>query len=173
MTASAVMNRIRRTCRSLGRLAGPPGPSEPRESQLKGPQARRAGRSGRYGIARRLIQDMAAAASAEAGHQAGWQGHENQPAGGHHALVSPPRPDAPSAQPAGQHRPATTAATSRRRTMIGPGLPHTVQLCIHCRESPAGFWVSHNSGKTVRRPWCLSCCQALDQDRYDVIPFDG
>ena len=31
-------------------------------------------------------------------------------------------------------------------------VPRTVQLCIHCRESPAGFWVSRNDGKTVRPP---------------------
>jgi hypothetical protein len=51
-------------------------------------------------------------------------------------------------------------------------LPHTVQLCIHCRESPAGFWVSRKDGKTVRRPWCLSCCDGLDRGRCDVTPFD-
>jgi hypothetical protein len=58
-----------------------------------------------------------------------------------------------------------------RRAAIA--LPHTVQLCIHCHQSPAGFWVSHKSGQTVRRPWCLSCCQTLDHERCDVIPFDG
>jgi hypothetical protein len=47
----------------------------------------------------------------------------------------------------------------------------TVHLCIHCRESPAGFWVSHKSAKAVRRPWCLSCCDILDRDRYDVVRF--
>ena len=31
-------------------------------------------------------------------------------------------------------------------------LPHTIQLCIHCPQHPAGFWVSRNSGQTVRRP---------------------
>ena len=36
-------------------------------------------------------------------------------------------------------------------TLIAPGLlPHTVQLCIHCRENPAGFWVSRKSAKAVR-----------------------
>ena len=41
----------------------------------------------------------------------------------------------------------------RRARRSFPGLlPRTVQLCIHCRESPAGFWVSSNGGKTVRRP---------------------
>jgi hypothetical protein len=50
-------------------------------------------------------------------------------------------------------------------------LPRTVQLCIHCRESPAGFWVSRKDGKTVRRPWCLSCCDGLDRGRCDVTPF--
>jgi hypothetical protein len=59
-------------------------------------------------------------------------------------------------------------------TLTAPGvLLRTVQLCIHCRQSPAGFWVSRRGGQTVRRPWCLSCCQGLDRDRCDVIPFDG
>jgi len=52
-------------------------------------------------------------------------------------------------------------------------LPHTIQLCIHCRENPAGFWVSRTGGKTVRRPWCLSCCEGLDRDCCDMIPFDS
>jgi hypothetical protein len=56
--------------------------------------------------------------------------------------------------------------------LITPGLlPHTVHLCMHCRENPAGFWVSHKSAKAVRRPWCLSCCDTLDQDRYDMVRF--
>jgi len=59
------------------------------------------------------------------------------------------------------------------RTRILPArLPHTIQLCIHCQDRPAGFWVSRTGGQTVRRPWCLSCCQGLDRDRYDVIRFD-
>ena len=52
-------------------------------------------------------------------------------------------------------------------------LPHTIQLCIHCQHNPAGFWVSRNSSQTVRRPWCLSCCQNLDPGRYHVQPFDS
>jgi len=52
-------------------------------------------------------------------------------------------------------------------------LPHTIQLCIHCRENPAGFWVSRTGDTTVRRPWCLSCCEGLDRDRCDMIPFDS
>jgi len=60
----------------------------------------------------------------------------------------------------------------RRARRSLPGLlPRTVQLCIHCRGSPAGFWVSSKGGKTVRRPWCLSCCDELDRSRCDVIPF--
>jgi len=59
-------------------------------------------------------------------------------------------------------------------TLTAPGmLLRTVQLCIHCRQSPAGFWVSRRGGQTVRRPWCLSCCQGLDRDRCDVIRVDG
>jgi hypothetical protein len=73
----------------------------------------------------------------------------------------------------GQSRPTPATANSRRRAMaaVGP-LPHTVQLCIHCRQRPAGFWVSPMGAATVRRPWCLSCCQDLDPGRCQVIPFD-
>jgi len=60
----------------------------------------------------------------------------------------------------------------RLRTTILPArLPHAIQLCIHCRERPAGFWVSRTGGNTVRRPWCLTCCQQLDRDHCDVIRF--
>ena len=45
----------------------------------------------------------------------------------------------------GQNRPAARTANSRRRTIPTPRLlPYTIQLCIHCRHNPAGFWVSHN-----------------------------
>ena len=74
----------------------------------------------------------------------------------------------------GQSRAAAPATMPRRRLMIAPLLrPRTVQLCIHCRHNPAGFWVSHMGDQTARRPWCLSCCGGLDQSRYHVIPFDG
>jgi len=74
----------------------------------------------------------------------------------------------------GQNRPAPPAMAPQPRMMTAPRLrPRTVQLCIHCHQNPAGFWVSHTSGQTVRRPWCLSCCQWLDPGRYQVIPFDG
>jgi len=33
------------------------------------------------------------------------------------------------------------------------------------------FWVSRPGGKTVRRPWCLSCCETLDRDHCDVTRF--
>ena len=52
-------------------------------------------------------------------------------------------------------------------------LPRTIQLCMHCRERPAGFWIGGKNGQVARRPWCLSCCQALDPGRADVIPFNG
>ena len=62
----------------------------------------------------------------------------------------------------------------QRHTKAAPRLrPHTVQLCLCCRQNPAGFWVSRTSDQTVRRPYCLSCCQWLDHSRYDVIPFDN
>jgi hypothetical protein len=70
----------------------------------------------------------------------------------------------------GQHWPAPAATLPRRRMMIPP---RTVQLCIHCRQRPAGSWASHTTGLTTRRPWRLSCCRGLDQSRYHTIPFDG
>ena len=51
-------------------------------------------------------------------------------------------------------------------------LPHTIQLCVHCRHHPAGFWVSHRGDQSVRRPWCLSCCEDLDPARHQISPFD-
>jgi len=70
-------------------------------------------------------------------------------------------------------RPARTTTNSRRRTMTAARpLPHTIQLCIRCRQNPAGFWVSRNSDQTVRRPWCLSCCQDLDLACHHIKPFD-
>jgi len=74
---------------------------------------------------------------------------------------------------AGQNRPAPATANRRRRTTTtARPLPHTIQLCIHCRRNPAGFWVSRNGSQTVRRPWCLSCCQDLDPDGNRIKPFD-
>jgi hypothetical protein len=103
-------------------------------------------------LAGRFIQDVAAAATVAVGHQLPQPGHGSRSA-------------------AGGHSPAATMA---RRTMTGPGLlPHTVHVCIHCLQNPAGFWVTRMGGQTVRRPWCLSCCQGLDRARCDVIPFDS
>ena len=74
---------------------------------------------------------------------------------------------------ADQPRPTPTTAGSRQRTTtMSRLLPHTIQLCIHCRHNPAGFWVSRNDSRTARRPWCLSCCQELDRDRCDMVPFE-
>jgi len=73
---------------------------------------------------------------------------------------------------AGQNQSAPAATASRRRTITVSGLlPRTIQLCIHCRRNPAGFWVSRDSGQTARRPWCLSCCQNLNPGRCHVQPF--
>ena len=137
------MNRIRRPfARRTGLRAG----------QLTGPAARRRGRPGRDGFAGRFIQDIAAAASVAAGQQLGqrsqgtWRARQNRPA------IADPMPWL-----------GPVAAPGRR--------PHTVQLCIHCGHSPAGFWVSLRGGQTVRRPWCLSCCQGLVRECCDVIPF--
>jgi hypothetical protein len=75
---------------------------------------------------------------------------------------------------AGQNSPAPTTANSWWRTITAPRLlPRTIQLCIHCRARSAGFWVSRTSDQTVRRPWCLSCCQDLDPSCYHVKPFDN
>ena len=140
------MNRIRRICRSLAHLTGPADGVELRASQLAGRAAYRAGGSG-LGFAGLFIRDIAAAASVAAGH--------------------------PVARPDGGTQPATATATTRRRPMTAPRLrPHTVQLCVHCRRRPAGFWVSRKEDQTVRRPWCLSCCPGLDRARCDVTPFD-
>jgi hypothetical protein len=81
-------------------------------------------------------------------------------------------PATSGAAPAGQNRTESTTMSSRLRTMIAPGLlPHTRQLCIHCQQNPAGFWVSQEPARTVRRPGCLSCCDGLDRSRSDVIAF--
>ena len=76
---------------------------------------------------------------------------------------------------ASQNRPTpTTSSSSRRRTITAPRLlPRIIQLCIHCRHNPAGFWVSPSSGQTARRPWCLSCCQDLDPGHYHITPFEN
>ncbi|MGI9006085.1 MAG: hypothetical protein ACR2FU_07775 [Streptosporangiaceae bacterium] len=50
-------------------------------------------------------------------------------------------------------------------------LPRTVQLCVHCRANPAGFWVSGVNAAVVRRPWCLPCCDGLDLAGCEVTPF--
>ena len=74
---------------------------------------------------------------------------------------------------ADQNRPAPTTTNSRRHTITTTRLlPHTIQLCIHCRHNPAGFWVSRIGDQTARRPWCLSCCQDLDPARHHIRPFD-
>jgi len=49
--------------------------------------------------------------------------------------------------------------------------PRTMQICIRCRENPAGFWVSGNTTSVTRRPWCLSCCQHLDWTCCTIAPF--
>jgi hypothetical protein len=138
------MNRIRRTRRPQARLTGSPGTADPRANQI----------TGRDGFAGRLIPDVAAAASVAAGHHLGRPGHR--------------------AGSAVQTWPATTAPRSWWRRVATPGLlPHTIQLCVHCQQRPAGFWIRRHGGQTVRRPWCLSCCQQLDPGRCEVIPFDG
>jgi hypothetical protein len=71
------------------------------------------------------------------------------------SLRSSDEPHPPSIGSPGQPpgRPVPTTTAPRRYTMAAPRLrPHTVQLCIHCRQTPAGFWVSRNGGMPARRP---------------------
>jgi hypothetical protein len=103
---------------------------------------------------------MAAAAQPESPH---WPAH--QP-------LSAPVRTITTSEPRFGMRPQ--APRERLHTRIAPPwLPHTIQLCIHCGERPAGFWVSHAGGKTVRRPWCLSCREGPDQYCCDIIPFNS
>jgi hypothetical protein len=74
------MNRIRRICRWLARLAGPARIVELRASQLTRPPPPRASRSGRESLAGRFIQDVAAAANVAVGHQLGGPAHGTRPA---------------------------------------------------------------------------------------------
>jgi hypothetical protein len=111
--------------------------------------------------------------------------HASQPQSQEPQLASRPRRDglagrftqdlASAASVAvGQNRSAPAATASRRRTItVSRLLPRTIQLCIHCRRNPAGFWVSRDSGQTVRRPWCLSCCQKPGPGCCHVQPFDS
>jgi hypothetical protein len=73
-----------------------------------------------------------------------------------------------------RNRPAITIAVGLLRKLTAPArLPHRVQLCVRCRASPAGFWVTDKGARAVRRPWCLSCCDVLDRGRYDVTGFES
>ena len=70
-------------------------------------------------------------------------------------------PAAPGAAPAGQDWPESMTLSSRLRTMIASGLlPHTVQLCSHCQQNPAG------SGASQER-----ASDELDLSRSEVIAF--
>ena len=79
-------------------------------------------------------------------------------AGGHHYRMAADRLPA--------------SASRRLRVMLIPARkPHTFPVCIHCLVNPAGFWVSGKDSNVVRRPWCLSCCEDLDREHCDMIPF--
>jgi len=65
-------------------------------------------------------------------------------------------------------RPALRRGLFPRRAGLPP---HRYQLCVHCQLNPAGFWVSGSQRAVVRRPWCLSCCQDLDQAACHITPF--
>ena len=90
--------------------------------------------------------------------------------GGHHYRMAADRLPADLSRPPAPSPPAP----GRLRAVLGPGrLPHSFPLCIHCLVNPAGFWVSGTSRSVVRRPWCLSCCEDLDRERCDMVPFGG
>lgn len=76
-------------------------------------------------------------------------------------------PDVGREAPRGRRRRRNNPVT----TIASGLLPRTIQLCVHCQQRPAGFWVRRTGGMVVRRPWCLSCSHELDRDHYDVIPF--
>ena len=82
--------------------------------------------------------------------------------------------------------PARTIATSeprvgvrrqpreRLRTRAVPAqLPHTIQLCIHCRENPAGSWVSRMGRQDGAPALVPVLLRGLDRDRCDMIPFES
>jgi hypothetical protein len=87
----------------------------------------------------------------------------------HSPLPAPARTTV-TAEPHGGARPHPPRETLRT-TILPARLPHAIQLCIHCRQRPAGFWVSRTGGKTVRRRWCPSCCEGVDRNHCDVIRF--
>ena len=120
------------------------------------------------GLTRRAVVLLAchaalpAAAAAPRPEPSPWATHSTRPARARTIVASRP--------PAGAR---SQAPRERLRARVLPArLPHTIQLCVHCRERPAGFWVSRADAKTVRRPWCLSCCEGLDRD-CRMIPFDS
>ncbi len=67
----------------------------------------------------------------------------------HHFRMAADRLPALRLQPQATQRPAAW----RPAVLITPYVPpRTHQLCIHCRQSPAGFWVSNKSDTVVRDP---------------------
>jgi hypothetical protein len=64
------------------------------------------------------------------------------------------------------------AGLRRGRFPLRLGRPsHRFQLCVHCQVNPAGFWVSGSQSTVARRPWCLSCCDALNRTTCHITPF--
>jgi hypothetical protein len=79
-----------------------------------------------------------------------------------------------TAQPSPPSCTAAPGRTCRGKSCAQQSCPpgcRAIQLCIHYRERPTGFWVSRTNGWTVHRPWGRSCCQELDRDHRDVIRF--
>ena len=92
-----------------------------------------------------------------------------QCAAGHHFRMAADMLPAEQQQQLAAQRPRQ----ARRPALIRFGLPpRTVQLCVHCQQRAAGFWVTSRNDRAVRRPWCLACCAELDQALCDLTPFD-
>jgi hypothetical protein len=68
-------------------------------------------------------------------------------------------------------KPTPPARHGLRAILPRARLPRTVQLCVHCHQNAAGFWVRRKDAAVARRPWCLSCCQEVDLGSCDVTPF--
>jgi len=72
---------------------------------------------------------------------------------------------------AGHHFRMAAERLSARLSLPAGALPGTFQLCIHCRQTAAGYWVSRRNGVVAHRPWCLSCCLELDAASCEIVPF--
>ena len=59
-----------------------------------------------------------------------------------------------------------------------PGRDRFPARFIQDIAATAGVAVGHEAARpvatapTLRRPWCLGCCQELPRDQCDLIPFE-